>query len=140
MPRAREVARQRARSARAVRAKIAQEEEIARRGQLSRVLLTAHEIITDSGFIALAKLHRADWAPKRLVHAHGTSEAADAVLGFVVAWKYFFPVIQNKDMRSYLDEKFPGFVEELKDTFIGLVMKGPFIGERKPALGRLSTD
>ncbi|SFM00308.1 hypothetical protein SAMN03159423_4844 [Bradyrhizobium sp. NFR13] len=140
MPRTREIARQRARAYRAAKAKTVEEEEIARRAQLSHVLGIVRAIVADPAFIELALREKADKIPDRLRSEGMTtifgSQEADAPFEFVVAWKYLFPVLGQGAMRTYFDTNWPGFVEQFKDAFIGLVMKGPFLGERRPTLSR----
>jgi hypothetical protein len=139
MPRAREIARQRARAYRIAKAKAAQEAERLRRGGLSRVLSTARAIVADEHFAEVARQQGTRHVPNRLVagaESLGTGSEAQEVLDFIVAWKFFFPSFHVEAMRSYLDRSWPGFVDELKDTFIGLVMQGPFVGARRPSISR----
>lgn len=47
-------------------------------------------------------------------------------LEFTVAWRFFYPLLRNSEMICYLDSAWPGFVLQLKDAFIALVIDGPF--------------
>lgn len=141
MPRAREIARDRARDYRQLKASNAREEQQLQRGQLSRVLCTAREIASDSRFAEIARQQRATLVPKRLLMKGsrlGNDIEGQDVLDFIVAWKFFFPTFRVEMMRSYLEETWPGFIDELKDVFIGLVMRGPFFSGRRPSIN-LST-
>jgi hypothetical protein len=51
----------------------------------------------------------------------------DAVaLEFVMVWTFLFPLFSNPAITKLLDEKCPGFIAEMKDAFITLVIEGPF--------------
>ena len=47
-------------------------------------------------------------------------------LQFVVAWTFIFPLLSNPEAVKFLEKAYPGFVLEMKDTFISLVTEGPF--------------
>jgi hypothetical protein len=47
-------------------------------------------------------------------------------LEFVVAWKFLYPLLHNAEAKSYLENAWPGFISDLKDAFIALVIDGPF--------------
>jgi hypothetical protein len=141
MPRTREAARDRARTYRAVKARLADEEAKARRARLSQTLAKVAQLLTDQGFIELAALQGVEWVPRRLVsRANDARQAsldlhhADSVLDFVIAWKFIFPMFANGETLEYLQKEWPGFVDEFKDTFIALVMNGPFLDERRTSL------
>lgn len=135
MPRSREVMRLRAKAYRQAKAKAAQEQEELRRAQMSRVLQTAREIVADAGFVKVALHQGATTAPRRLLTGVELSEVeGQEVLDFVVVWKFFLPTFRVESIRLYLEKDWPGFIDEMKDTFIALVMQGPFIGERRPSI------
>ena|SRR5438034_3293168 len=47
-------------------------------------------------------------------------------LEFVIAWTFFYPLFGNPVIAAHLNNAWPGFIPELKDTFIELVVEGPF--------------
>jgi hypothetical protein len=51
---------------------------------------------------------------------------SDCALDFVVAWKFFAPLLSNSALVIHLDTHWPGFTLELRDVFISLVADGPF--------------
>lgn len=58
-------------------------------------------------------------------------QIANSILGFVVAWKFLFPMLGSQKIAGYLEQTWPGFIADFKDTFITLVMDGPFPQERR---------
>ena len=50
----------------------------------------------------------------------------EASLRFVIAWAFLFPLFAKPNIKLYLQRNWPGFIDEMKDAFIGLVMEGPF--------------
>lgn len=108
---------------------------------MSQTLAKVAQILSHEGFIELASSHGVEWAPRRLVlradverQAEVDLSHAGSVLDFVIAWKFIFPMLSNQEVLEYLQEKWPGFVDEFKDTFIALVMNGPFLDERRTSL------
>jgi hypothetical protein len=54
-------------------------------------------------------------------------EVLDAAsLEFVIVWSFMFPLFSNPTIASDLERICPGFIMELKDAFITLVVEGPF--------------
>ena len=135
MPRAREISRIRAKAYRLAKAKVAEEEEDVRRKQLSRVLRTARDIVAAADFAEVAKHQGAAFAPRRLLtRSAEADDEGQEVLDFIVVWKFFFPTFRVEAVRQYLERDWPGFIDEMKDAFIALVMRGPFDGERRPSM------
>lgn len=59
-------------------------------------------------------------------------ERLDAIsLEFVVAWKFFFPLMGISAIEVRLERTWPGFIGQLKDAFITLVTEGPFAGRSR---------
>ncbi len=145
MARAREVERDRRSARRAVLKNVARAEAISRRSRLVRTLGTVSRLLSDEGFVQAAAAHGVCYAPKKLFARNEMSESLSeqdlsdeqypgAVLDFVAAWKFLFPMFSHPDMAEYFRTDWPGFVDDLKDTFIALVMQGPFLDERQTSL------
>lgn len=140
MPRTREIDRERARVYRATKIALANEETRVRRERLTLILEKVMHVLAHEEFVELAISLGVDSAPRRLLRTglchQGANQnsQAERVLDFVVAWKFVFPMLSNPEFLDYFDGRWPGFVEDLKDTFIGLVMNGPFLSERRAAL------
>ena len=47
-------------------------------------------------------------------------------LDFVIAWRFFYPFFSNSMIEGYLERSWPGFILEMKDAFIAIVVEGPF--------------
>lgn len=138
MTKTREFMAQRARVRREIRRKLAQQQAAARRAHISEVLGQVKEIIRDEGFIALLAGQRITTAPDCLYRQTVLTpdemtdeQIANCVLVFLVAWKFLFPVLTSPHISEYLERTWPGFIWDLKDTFITLIMDGPFPGERR---------
>lgn len=138
MARAREIARDRTRTRRAILKRLAEEEAKARRARLSQVLDIVAQMLSHEGFVALASTQGIRLAPRRLLqresgndpeHLNDNGHSA-AVLDFVIAWKFIFPMFPNAEIVLFLQRTWPGFIEEFKDMFIALVTNGPFLDER----------
>jgi hypothetical protein len=90
----------------------------------------ARLVLADEAFIKIVAAQGAETLPK-LAAAHESkvldTEYLNAVtLQFVIAWKFFFPFFANPVVTAHLDSLWPGLVSQLKDTFIALVVEGPF--------------
>lgn len=138
MTKTREFLAQRARVRRVIGKKLAQQQAAARRAHISEVLSQLKTIIRDEGFIALAAAQRITTVPDCLYRQDPLTsdqmtdaQIANCVLVFVVAWKFLFPILGSPQIASYLERTWPGFIGDFKDTFITLVMDGPFPHERR---------
>lgn len=138
MTRTRQYLAQRAQLQRNLRKKLIEEREAARRLQISETMLQIKEILEDRQFVELLLIQKVKSAPECIFRysrpAKGSMadhEIADAILAFVAAWKFLFPILNNVRMSDYLERAYPGFVAGIKDTFITLVMDGPFPGMRR---------
>jgi hypothetical protein len=47
-------------------------------------------------------------------------------LEFAIAWTFLFPMFAKPVIANHLEEAWPGFILEMKDVFITLVVEGPF--------------
>lgn len=138
MTKTREFAAQRARLRREIERKLAQQQAAARRAHISEVLGQVNAIIRDEGLIALLAAQRIITAPdclyrQRVLTSDEMTDAqiANCVLVFVVAWKFMFPMFGNPQISHHIENAWPGFIADFKDTFIDLVMDGPFPRERR---------
>ena len=103
-------------------------------------------IVAHDSFISFASVHGVASAPRRLcdtpISSKHTSEApelndvalANEVLDFVIAWKFLFPMLSDPTFEQFLETQWSGFISEFKDTFISLVMRGPFPDERRVSI------
>lgn len=138
MTKTREYLAQRARLQRNLKKKLTEQRQATRRLQISETLIQIKIILEDREFVKLLLIQRIKSVPECICRYAGTAtanmtdqEIGDAVLVFVVAWKFLFPIINNAQIADYLDRAYPGFIAGLKDTFITLVMDGPFPGMRR---------
>lgn len=138
MTKTREFLAQRARVRREVAKKLSQQQAAARRLHIAEVLMQVKTIISDQNFVALLAKQKVDSAPECLYlgdfvtsNRMTDTQIANSVLSFVVAWKFLFPMLGNPQIADYLEQTWPGFIADFKDTFITLVMDGPFPGERR---------
>ncbi|MBN8982422.1 MAG: hypothetical protein J0I29_14270 [Rhizobiales bacterium] len=138
MTKTREYLAQRAQLQRNLRKKLAIQRQAARRLQISQTLVQTRAIIENREFADLLLSQKITSVPSCICRYVGPSaeiisdhEIADAVLIFVVAWKFLFPLISNANIADFLERSYPGFIAGLKDTFITLVMDGPFPDMRR---------
>ena len=50
----------------------------------------------------------------------------DVSLQFAILWTFFFPLFDYAVIARCLEDTWPGFILEMKDAFIAIVVKGPF--------------
>lgn len=138
MTKTREYLAQRARVRRAISQKLAKQHAAARRAHLAGVLVQIKSVISDQKFIDLLAEQRVRTVPDCLYKTNTVQpdvmtdeQIAKSVLSFVVAWKFLFPVLGSAKIVDYLEQTRPGFIADFKDTFITLVMDGPFPGMRR---------
>jgi hypothetical protein len=98
----------------------------------------ARIVLVDPAFAELLRVQGVQTWPRPLTANEDQTRTADGSLAtakerlnevsleFVIAWTFFFPLFSNPVIAAYLDTTWPGFVGELKDTFIELVVQGPF--------------
>lgn len=138
MTKTRQYLAQKAQLRRQLGKRLAQQEAAARRAHISEVLGQVNALIRDEGFIQLLAAQRVTTAPDCLYRQSALTsdemtdaEIANCVLVFVVAWKFLFPVLGIPSISDYLERRWPGFIADFKDTFITLIMDGPFPRERR---------
>lgn len=144
--RKREIWRERARVRRAVAKGLAEQKAHLKRQNVRSVLNKAQTIITSEAFAQLAKELGVETAPQNLFQHYSLPiqspaeiserefQFAQSVFDFVIAWKFFFPMLTHPKVKLFLEENWPGFILEMKDTFIAIVMDGPFPQERRTQL------
>jgi hypothetical protein len=47
-------------------------------------------------------------------------------LEFTVAWKFLYPFFSDGRATAHIEAASPGFIAAMKDTFIAMVIDGPF--------------
>jgi hypothetical protein len=100
--------------------------------RVNLALRNARSAISDKRFVDLLRSHGIQNVPVPLAPASGRSalsppyNLAEASLEFAIVWSFFFPLFANTAIAEYLRNGRPGLVSELKDTFIALVIEGPF--------------
>ncbi len=104
-------------------------------------------ILADKGFIRLARERGVTDAPLLLTPKKGTlvdrsgwSEDIENCIGrhvldFTAAWRFLFPLLSDDEIARYVEKKWPKAIGRLKDTFIELVMYGPFPSRRQNTSG-----
>jgi hypothetical protein len=144
----REYWREKARLRRAIAKRIADEKSDSKRSRVRGILNRLGQIISDEKFVKLAADQGIQAAPARLFNSQpevppreidmNLSVQAGTVLDFVIAWKFIFPMFSNPTIANYLETCWPGFILDFKDTFIALVMDGPFPQERRSQIRALT--
>jgi hypothetical protein len=105
----------------------------------------ARLVLTDAAFAEVLRSQGVQTVPRFLATTireiegdlSSAKERLDEVtLQFVIAWTFLFPLFANPAIKTHLDETWPGLVLELKDTFIALVVEGPFPHSMSGHVGR----
>jgi hypothetical protein len=109
------------------------------RGRILGVMAKAREIVIDKRFRRALAAQGIDNIPNFAIKARlnlktdkgckenrprGTKN--DYSLEFLFLWGFFFPLLAKPEIAGLLEELWLGFIGELKDGFITLVMDGPF--------------
>lgn len=77
---------------------------------------------------------------RMLIHAHGVTDvpdvltengpeyagSLDAALDFLIAWRFFAPLLYDDRIGAFLETRWQRLTIELRDLFIALVADGPF--------------
>jgi hypothetical protein len=139
MTRTRAYLAERARLRRTVAKRVAEQHAFARRARVGEILDQVRTIVTDTAFVDLMAGQGILSAPARLYELKSSDltteqKFADDVLKFVVAWKFLFPMLADPAISSFIQARQPEFIRDFKDTFISLVMDGPFPYERRPCI------
>lgn len=113
----------------------ADQQERVKNARIRRVLNQMRQILRDEAFIRLVHAQGVRDIPTLLVQ-HDGAEAGetttlDRSLDFVVAWRFFSPLLYEPVTADYLDTHWPGFGLELRDIFIAIVADGPFPQEQR---------
>lgn len=128
---AQELSRRRMRALRARARKAAEERGEQTRRAVEATICNCRNLLSDPQFLKLLQSMGVQDAPKLLLRKPikepiVKSPFGDPSLDFVIAWSFFKPLVENPVVARYLSEKKPGFVMEMKDAFISLVLHGPF--------------
>lgn len=139
MTRTRAYLAERARLRRLVAKRVAEQNVLARRVRVGEMLDQIRVVVTDTAFIDVVARQGIKTAPARLYEKNlpgatsvSVQDFADNALKFVVAWKFLFPMLADPAIASFIEQRWPDFIGDFKDTFISLVMHGPFPYERRP--------
>lgn len=57
--------------------------------------------------------------------SQGALHRTDATVQFLVAWKFFYPLLADEDIVQTANRLWPGLMSEVKDAFIAIIMDGP---------------
>lgn len=122
------VRRAEARRRRALAALGADEKERAKHLRIKRALQQIRVVLADHDFIKLAYARGCRTIPNLLLYRPKkvNDESLDFSLDFVVAWRFFSPLLHDPLVAELLDHRWPGFGLELRDVFISIVSDGPF--------------
>jgi hypothetical protein len=96
----------------------------------------ARMLVADPDFIKILLQHGIRSIPKCLDGDASTTPApGDSTrhhelnrisLEFAVVWKFLYPLLTDANAKEHLEATRPGFISLMKDTFIALVIDGPF--------------
>jgi hypothetical protein len=102
---------------------------------MAKAMRKAQTIVSDPSFREIVHAHGIETVPELLVtrpRKTATSSErlskryhVDHSLDFIIVWTFFFPLFANKAIVTVLEESWPGFISQLKDAFILLVVDGP---------------
>jgi hypothetical protein len=104
---------------------------------MAKAMRKAQTIVSDQSFREIVQAQGIDSVPELLVRQGRPRKAAtgseqlskryrgDRSLDFIIVWTFFFPLFANKPVVTFLEETWPGFIAEVKDAFILLVVDGP---------------
>jgi hypothetical protein len=87
------------------------------------------QVLADPTFLKLTYTHGIQTIPQLLAPAGDDAEqdtSLDRSLDFVIAWRFFAPLLYSPVTATFLDKRWPGFSLELRDIFISIVADGPF--------------
>jgi len=106
-------------------------------GQVAHVVQIARHIFVDEDFADVLRSQGVQTIPQTAPPAHSIRDLArhaksgndrldEGALEFVMIWTFLYPLLPNPAVTDYLERNWFGFIQELKDTFITLVIEGPF--------------
>lgn len=105
----------------------ADQREATKHIRIGKALDQMRSVVTDNMFVRLAHLHGIQSIPQLLTDPSSSPKHdLDRSLDFVIAWRFFAPMIYHPTTGAYLDQNWPGFSLELRDIFIMIVADGPF--------------
>lgn len=99
------------------------------------------KILLQNGIQSIPKCLAADAIPSKLESGSNPKERLDRIsLEFAVAWRFLYPLLANTQAKAHLETIWPGFISDLKDAFIALVVDGPFPRAMSSHRGRKHHD
>jgi hypothetical protein len=100
---------------------------------LKSALAKVRLVLTDKAFRSILYSEGVHSLPRDLAgleiakaHVRSKKDALDISLQFVIAWTFLFPLFNRPEIAAYLERTWPGFIQQLKDAFITIVVEGPF--------------
>jgi hypothetical protein len=129
----REMSRAKARRRRALARDVAFRRTQATCELLKSVLAKVQLVLADKAFRSILYSEGIHSLPRDLAgleisqaHVRSKKDALDVSLQFVIAWTFLFPIFKKPEIATYLEKVWPGFIQQLKDAFITIVVEGPF--------------
>ena len=134
----REMTRAEARQRRALAKDVACQKAGAICESVGSVVNKARLVLATEGFVEILRSQGIQTLPRclatnaGLTHDIGDDPKAEkdrldeVSLEFVIVWTFLFPLVTNPAIAINLEKMWPGFIQELKDAFITLVVEGPF--------------
>lgn len=102
---------------------------------MDAALARARRVMNDKAMIQLLYAHGIASVPRAIApggrpqrdgrHA-SAGNPLDSSIDFVIAWTFLLPLFKNSEIATYLDTAWPGFMLQMKDAFIAVVVEGPF--------------
>jgi hypothetical protein len=83
-------------------------------------------VLSDEDFVKLMQSMGIASAPRLFSQPNERTQSIDSSVKFVIGWSFFFPLFDDVALRKQLRKRWPGFIEEMKDAFIALVLYGHF--------------
>ncbi len=134
----REMTRATARQRRALARTAAGEKAKAVCDRVASAVNKARWVLAEKSFADILRSQGVQTLPRCLllknasIHVIGGNSVSDkdklseVSLEFAIAWTFLFPLFDNPAIAGHLEKTWPGFILELKDAFITLVVEGPF--------------
>lgn len=106
--------------------------------RVMKALSKSRQVLADDRFIAILRSRGIQTLPQCCAMPGASKRVArrkppfskndpdDVSLEFVIAWRFLFPLFSQPAAKAYFEKTRPGFILEMKDAFIALVMEGPF--------------
>lgn len=100
--------------------------EAIKHGRIGRLMDQLRDVVSDETFKKFAHTYGIQSVPSILDSQSSLSIDVDRSLAFVVSWRFFAPFLYDPVIATYMETRWPGLINEMKDVFISLVADGPF--------------